>query len=208
MNRKDIALTVVGVLATAGLTYLLYRKQQNDSAAATAAASTSNDVTDPNYYGDQGGLYDESLAYQMGAQSAISVPSLSATTGTSSTDASSSVDTSASTASTGSEPTTDANDLISQIIQAYAAGTPSSSSTNQYQQTDFSGLSIPTATVTPAVAITGIPTTAAQAAQDAENMLGINGNLTSSTGAVNPPSITPVATTSRPTAHPILAVGS
>lgn len=207
MNRKDIALTVVGVLATAGLTYLLYRKQQSDSAAATAAASTSSDVTDPNYYGDQGGLYDESVAYQMGAQSAITVPSLSST-GTSSTDASSSVDTSATTASTGNEPTTDANDLISQIIQAYAAGTPSSSSTNQYQQTDFSGLSIPTATVTPSVAITGIPTTAAQAAQDAENMLGINGSLTSSTGAVNPPSITPVATTSRPTAHPIVGVGN
>jgi len=197
MNRKDIALTVGVGLAGILAAYLFYRESQKATAAQAAAPQ---DVTDPNYYTDGSGLYDESLAYQMGAQSSISIPSLS----TSTADSSSSVDTSATTASTGGEPGTDINDLLSQIIAEYSTS-PTTTTSDQYQQTDFSGLAIPTAAVTPALTVTGIPTTAAQATANANNMLGVSG-VTG--GAVSPPSITPVSTTTRPVANPIVTVGS
>lgn len=199
MNRKDIALTVGVGLAGILAAYLFYRESQK---ATAAQAATPQDVTDPNYYTDGSGLYDESLAYQMGAQSSISIPSLSTTTSTA--DSSSSVDTSAATASTGGEPGTDINDLLSQIIAEYSTN-PTTTTSDQYQQTDFSGMAIPTAAVTPALTVTGIPTTAAQATANANNMLGVSG-VTG--GAVNPPSTTPVSTTTRPVANPIVTVGN
>ena len=57
MNRKDIALTVVGVLATAGLSYLLYREQQKTSAANTAqqaaAQQAATDAANTQYNNQQ-----------------------------------------------------------------------------------------------------------------------------------------------------------
>ena len=185
MNRKDIALTVSGVLATMALAYLFYRQQQT---AATPAVTTSQDVTSPDYSTDSS-LYDASVAYQYASQMpSISVPTISSTSSTSSV--SSSVDTSASTAATGSTPETDTNNLLSQIISAFAAQNTTPSPV--YQQTDFSGLTIPTTDVQPIETTTGIPTTAGDALQNAANMLGISG-VTG--GAVNPPSTTPVSDT-------------
>jgi hypothetical protein len=199
MNRKDIALTVAGVLATMALAYLFYRQQQASTAAS--AATSSQDVTSPDY-SDDSSLYDASIAYQYASQmSSISVPTVSSTSSTSAV--ASSVDTSASTAATGSVGETDTNNLISQIISAYATqNTPAS---GVYQQTDFSGLAVPTIDTEPVVSTTGIPTMAGQALTDAENMLGVNG-VTG--GAVNPPSVMPVATTTRPVANPIVTTGS
>lgn len=194
MNRKDIALTVAGVLATMALAYLFYRQQQ--AATAASAATSSQDVTTPDY-SDDSSLYDASMAYQYASQlSSISVPTVSSTSSTSAV--ASSVDTSASTAATGSVGETDTNNLISQIISAYA--TQNAPASDVYQQTDFSGLVIPTVDTQPVVSTTGIPTTAGDALTDAENMLGVNGSLTTTNGAaVQPPSVQAPSTTSVPT---------
>lgn len=193
MNRKDIALTVAGVLATMALAYLFYRQQQ--AASQTAAATTSQDVTSPSYSTDQG-LYDASLEYQYASQMpSVSVPTVSSTSSTSSY--AGSVDTSASTAATGGEASTDYTNLLSQIISTYALqNSPVSSGFNQ---TDFSGLVIPTVDTQPVVSTTGIPTTANDALTDAENMLGVNGSLTTTEGAaVQSPSVQAPSTTSAP----------
>lgn len=189
MNRKDIALTVAGVLATMALAYLFYRQQQT---AALPAVITSQDVTSPGY-SDDSSLYDASVAYQYASQMpSISVPTISSTSSTSAV--ASSVDTSASTAATGGFGETDTNNLISQIIAAYA--TQNTTPSPVYEQTDFSGLTIPTTDVQPVETTTGIPTTAGDALQNAANMLGINGDLTTTiNAAVQAPSTIPVSTT-------------
>lgn len=156
MNRKDIALTTAGVLATMALAYLFYRQQ---AAAAAAAAPAVQDVTDPNYYTNQG-LYDASMAYQYASQlPSLSVPTVSSTSSTSAL--SSQVDTSASTAATGYEPGTDMAGLLSQIIADYHDSYGPSSGT-----ADFSSLQIPTLDAPPSITTTGIPVTAQQAQQD------------------------------------------
>lgn len=190
MNRKDIALTVAGVLATMALAYLFYRQQQ--AASQTAAVTTSQDVTSPGYSTDQG-LYDSSLEYQYASQMpSISVPTVSSTSSTSSY--ANSVDTSASTAATGGEASTDYTNLLSQIISTYALqNAPASPAFNQ---TDFSGLVIPTVDTQPVVSTTGIPTTAGDALTDAQNMLGVGGGLITSAGAAVPPPSTQAPSTS------------
>jgi hypothetical protein len=45
MDRKDIALTVGGVIASAGVAFLIYRLQQRDAAQNAAAISASQDNT-------------------------------------------------------------------------------------------------------------------------------------------------------------------
>lgn len=67
MNKKDIALTVVGVLATAGLSYMLYREQQKTSAAnAAQQAAVQQAATDAanTQYNNQ-----QSFLASLGAQS-------------------------------------------------------------------------------------------------------------------------------------------
>jgi hypothetical protein len=181
MNRKDIALTVAGVLATMSLAYLFYRQQ-------TAAAAAQN-VNDPNYYTNEG-LYDASMAYQYASQlPSLSVPTISSTSSTSAL--ASQVDTSASTGATGNEPGTDTTGLLSQIIAAYHDEFGPSASA------DFSSLVIPTLDAPPSITTTGIPTTASDALTDAQNMLSNNTSLTAAeTSAVPPPSQQAPATSS------------
>lgn len=174
MNRKDIALTVAGVLATMALAYLFYRQQQ--ATAAAAAAPVTQDVNDPSY----ADYADPNYAYQYAGAGSSSIPSVSVPTYTA--DSISSVDTSAGT---GAQASSDYNDLLSQIIAAYHGGDDTS--------TDFSSLAIPAATVQPSLNVTNIPQTAADALTNASNMLGVSGTTG---GAVSPPSTTPVGTTS------------
>lgn len=196
MNRKDIALTVAGVLATMALAYLFYRQQQQS--AAVQAATTSQDVTSPGY--DDGGLYDSSMQYQYAYASQLasaSVPTLSATSSNSAV--ANSVDTSASTAATGNEPTSDGESLISQILAEFHTSNNGSSGVS-YSPSDYSSLLIPTIDTQPVVTTTGIPITAADAASDADNMLAVNtGGLTSSaTNAVPAPSTQAPSTVATP----------
>ena len=164
MRGKDIALTVAGVLATMALAYLFYRQQQHQ-----AAAPAVQDVTSPDYATNQG-LYDASMAYQYASQlPSLSVPTVSSTSSTSAV--ASQVDTSASTAATGHTPDTDALSLISQILANYHTDNPAATSAAVYQGADFSGLVIPTIDTQPLVTISGIPTTAADALTNANNMI-------------------------------------
>lgn len=164
MTRKDIAFTVTGVVATMALAYLFYRQQQKAAAAAANAAQTAQDVTDPNAYTTtQDELYAASLGYQAGQNESLSSAS------TVSPSMSSSVDTSAATAATGGTPDTDGTDLLSQIIAAYYANQNAPSS-----GADFSSLEIPTLNAPPSVTTSGIPTTATDALNDAQNMISTN----------------------------------
>jgi len=179
MNRKDIALSVAGVLATMALAYLFYRQQQAAS-AASAAAAQPQDVTDPNYYDN---YYDPNYAYQYAGSGSSIIPTVSVPTYT----ADSGVDTSASTAA-GIQAPTDDNSLLSQIIAAYHGDSTSTDDNS----VDFAALAIPTATVNPSISIGNIPQTAADALNNSANMLGVSG-VTG--GAVQPGSTAPVSTT-------------
>jgi hypothetical protein len=182
MNRKDIALTVAGVLATMALAYLFYRQQ------TAAAAPAVQDVTDPNYYTNQG-LYDASMAYQYASQlPSLSLPTISSTSSTSAL--ASQVDTSASTAATGNEPGTDITSLLSQIIADYHdQNAPAATA-------DFSTLQIPTLDAPPSITTTGIPTTASDALTDAQNMLSNNTSFTASQNSAVPAPSTQAPSTS------------
>jgi hypothetical protein len=169
MNRKDIALSVAGVLATMALAYLFYRQERADAAAAAAPAV--QDVSDPSY----ADYADPNYAYQYAGSAAAAIPTVSVPSYTAD-----SVDTSASTATASQTPTDDDN-LLSQILAAYHGDTTAS--------TVNSSLAIPAATVQPALTVTNVPQTAADALTNSQNMLGVSG-VTG--GAVNPPSTTAV----------------
>jgi hypothetical protein len=114
MTRKDIALTVGGILATMTLAYLFYELQQRDAAAKAAASSTAGDQAAAYGYG-----YDPTTQqYYQQAAYVQSLPQISIP------DFSSQVTASASTAATGATGTsidaTDESNLITQIIAAYA----------------------------------------------------------------------------------------
>jgi hypothetical protein len=180
MNRKDIALTVTGIVATMALAYLFYRQQQQSAAAAAATqVSTAQDVTDPNYYTTQGDLYDASLAYQASQIASLSTPTVSSTSSTSTL--APSVDTSASTAATGNPPDSDTENLLSQILAGYYS-TQNASSASQ----DFSSLEIPTLNAPPSITTTGIPTTATDALNDAQNAIGTNSDTGGGIPATGP----------------------
>jgi hypothetical protein len=149
MTRKDIALTVGGILATMSLAYLFYALQKRDAAAAAQASSDAAAVADQ-ATADQSGQYYQEAAYYGGGQQfpSISIP-----------DFSSQVSSSGATATTGTTGTsidaTDASNLISQIIADYAGNTGSNPNL------------LPTITNTDpiAAAVANIPISAQQATQ-------------------------------------------
>jgi hypothetical protein len=175
MRAGDVALTVGGILATMALAYLLYRQQQKSAGGGAAV----QDVTDPNYYTDQG-LYDSSMTYQYASQlSSLSVPTVSSTSSTSSV--ASQVDTSSSTAATGNPPDSDVYNLLANILAEYHT-----SNAGDYGEADLSSLTIPVLNVQPIETTTGIPTTAADALTSAQNML-------------------PTSASDDPSSHPVIA---
>ena len=192
MNRKDIALTVGGVIATMALAYLFYKLQQRDAEAAAATGAAAADTTgvastDPyaQYY--QEAAYAQSLP-------SISIPNLG-----------SNVDTSASTAATGitttgNSPTsaTDPNSLISQVIAAYAENNTSNPNL------------LPTYTISDpySAAIASIPTTAAQATAGTASSSPIGGG-TGTTLSYPASMVSDSSVSSHPvTAHPIVTTES
>ena len=208
MNRKDIALTVGGVIATMALAYLFYKLQQRDAAAAAATAATNAAAADTSglVATDPNAQYYQEAAYAQSLPS-ISIPNLG-----------SSVDTSAATAATGitstgnsSTSATDPDNLISQVIAAYAGNNTSNPNL------------LPTYTISDpySAAIASIPTTAAQAT--AGTATGGNGSSGSNTGNIGifpggspggvlsyPASmVSDSSVTSHPvTAHPIVTTGT
>lgn len=143
MNKKDIALTVGGVLATMILAYLLYRLQKRDAAqAAQAASDAAQAAQDAQVANSQN---EASLSAQLPQVnlSGISNTSL-ATSSEGSTD---------TTASNGTDSETAIDGLLTSIISSFA------SSIAQPQAGSVSNASIiPTLQTNPQQALSSIPT--------------------------------------------------
>jgi hypothetical protein len=166
MNKKDIALTVGGVISTMVFAYLLYRLQQRDAATAAAAAAVAASASSDSYSSQQVGEY--SLASQLPT---ISVSSLDTsnegstdTTGGTSTDASASSDT-----------------LLSNIIASFAGAINGSNN-----GASVNASIIPTLTSNPSQSLTNIPTTV-QGAQAGVASNFITGTQTAASGTIISP---------------------
>ena len=172
MNRKDIALTVGGTVASLSLAYLFYRRQRAEAEQAQAEASadpayTIADGSTTTYYGSDG-YYPQQLTQ-------VSVPSLA-----------SSVTTSGSTAASGGTGTsidsTDATDMITKLVQAFQTTTnpnilPSYVATDPY-----------------AAAIASIPTSAGDALNQATSahpgITAVHDTTATSANSIRPASLT------------------
>lgn len=144
MNKKDIALTVGGVLATMVLAYLLYRLQQRDAAtsAANAAADQQTQVSQANQ--------QESYLAQL--------PSISSgVSGGGGTLATSNEGVSDTTASSGSHADAATETLLSNIIADFAG------SINQTQPGASTNASLIPTTTTSSLNLSSIPISAAEA---------------------------------------------
>lgn len=111
MNKKDIALSVGGVLATMVLAYLLYRLQQRDAAtAANNAAQAAQDAQDAQVAQSENEAQLESQLPQV-TLSGISNTSLS-------TSAEGTTDT---TSSSGTDDEASIDGLLTSIISSFAS---------------------------------------------------------------------------------------
>ena len=139
MNKKDIALTVGGTLATMVLAYLLYQHQQ----ASAAAAAANSDAA-------QQAAYDEQAQQE---QYLSQLPSTSATTSLDT----SNEGTTDTTSSTGTDSSATTDGLLSSIISAFAGSinqsTPGSTVNASLIPTINSGVNLN---------LTDVPTTASQ----------------------------------------------
>lgn len=154
MNKKDIALSIGGILASLTLAYLLWRVSQKD-AAANAAQSDANAQAAA---ASQQAQYDASTAYTYSQQSSLSVPTID-TTNDASTDSTSSGD--------GSADATFDN-LLTGIISDFAGAINSPVAGAQNNASI-----IPTLPSPQGVDVSNI----AQTAQDAQDQ--VNGDLAS-----------------------------
>lgn len=182
MDRKDIALTVGGVLATMVVAYLIYVRQQKDAAATAQAAADAEAQAEQNQEAQYSAGYQYSEQMPSFSTPSISLPS----TSTSST--SSTVDTSASTAATGDVGTVDENSLLSQIIGDFSSAITNPGNTTN----EFSSMILPTSIGgdNSNAVLSGIPTTATDAANESSTVLG-----TVEYAGVSPPSTIPVSST-------------
>lgn len=221
MDRKDIALTVGGVLATMVLAWLLYRLQKRDQAEALAASTdqaaqdaSATVAADP---------YSTNLTDEWLAQSLINSASTNQTGATSNTAAS--VSTSSPVADLGSYyDSTDVNNLLSEVVAAYSTpATAPANSTSSATSSDLPAISlatitpaqlaamqIPTYTGTVQTATGNIPLTAEDAT--AQAMLAISPSLSTfqtDSATYLPSMVSSAAVSSHPvTAHPIVGTGS
>lgn len=180
MDKKEIALSIGGVLATMALSYLLYRIQQKDSAANAAASQAAAAAAEQNAVAEQ----------SQEEQYTSELPDLSGGDSDSST-SSTNFDTSSQTASSGSDASTSSDDSVADILAAWLASNPVS------QPDSVASQLIPTApnNLNPNAGITGIPTTAA----------GASAGLPSPTTNPSSPGSGPIASpvTASPQAPPV-----
>jgi len=189
MNRKDIALTVGGIIASFALTYLIYRLQQRDAAAnaAAAAAAATDAAAQETQENDYLGSYESGGGNGTGLVDTYSA------------------DTAASTTST---TPTQSNDLISQVLSAFTAQQGSNTDT-----TTPASLLIPTVQVgvdpvtDPSTVDTSVPTPPSPSNSTVAPVGGSGGNTVQSfdpSGSTSTGSDAPVTGTK---ATPILSSG-
>jgi hypothetical protein len=200
MNKKDIALTVLGVLATMVVAYLIYKMQQRDAAAA--AAASQDDSAAQAQAEQQAQEADASASYQYASllSQVGSGVNLTGTTNSTTAAVSSSGDTATTGATGTSIDSSDINDLMSQIINDFAGSITSSTATPQ----TVASMIIPTWTGVTSNDLSGIPVTAQQAAAAAQSMTAY------STAGSFPASLESSSTlSSHPVqAHPIVSTGT
>jgi hypothetical protein len=146
MTRKDIALTTGGVIASLGLTYLLWRRSQAQGAAQAAAVA---DSSSSDYQPQPGASYGEYA--MLPAFPSMSVSSIAG---------SGSVTAAGSGSNLGVDPyqqPTDSGSLLFQVLRDYAErmGDGATVESNSYQITAIPSHANET--------ISGIPVTAADA---------------------------------------------
>lgn len=191
MTKKDVALTVGGILATMVLAYIFYKRQQEQAstAASNDQGQSAMDVTNPDF-ADQDALYSSAFQYMYGSQLAsLSTPTTSSTASTSTT--TDAVDTSAATAS-GTGEGSQMQTVLSNFFNEYMQNNQQNN-----QSADLSSLMIPALTMSSGLDTSDIPVTAAQAAAGANSALSVSG-VTG--GAVPAPSTQAVSSTSPGTA--------
>jgi hypothetical protein len=146
MNRKDIALTVTGVLATMVVAYLIYRLEERNSAAASSAASDAAAASQ-----------EQQQGYLASLSSSINTPSFTSFTGTGT---STSIDTTAEPATdvttTGGDNTSLLESLLSTFNSQLTAQTQAS---NQTASTQIPIYNAPIETFDSAPITAGYPTT-------------------------------------------------
>ncbi len=175
MNKKDIALTVVGVLATAGLSYMLYREQQKTSAAnAASQAAAQQAATDAanTQYNNQQSFLASMGSQSYGGSSGYVNNTLSSTTAPAST------------------LPTQTNDPVSQVLSTFMGSTSPTNVSNTSSPYLIPALN---AMDTSSTSTSGIPTTAT-AAQS-----GVAANTITSSQGIPPATLTPTGGGGNPT---------
>lgn len=156
MTRKDIALTVGGVLATMVLAYLLYRLQQRDAAAAAANAANSEQ--------------DQEAEAEQQQEYLAELPTVSGGTTDSTSLSTSNEGTTDTTASSGTDGDAATESLLTNIIADFAGsinqGTPGANANASI---------IPTINSSTLLGLTPVPTTASDALAGVANTLGGSG---------------------------------
>jgi hypothetical protein len=155
MNRKDIALTVGGVVATMVLAYLLYRMQQRDAAAYAAAAAAANQANQD--------AASSPVAYQADPY-AEAIASLSTGSNVPATGATPPASMASSVASSSAPDTnpydeTGINDVLSQIISDFGPAIMAQGASPE----SVASMTIPTMSGVQSDALSGVPITAADA---------------------------------------------
>lgn len=149
MSRKEIALSVGGVIATMLFAWLLYRRQEQDALAIAQqqAGTAATAVPSPYEYSGYGNV----------ELPGVSVPTISTSSSIGSTDN----QVSSSTATTGNDVSgdTQAETLVSNILSAFQ----SNNSAYSYQPQTVASMTIPTIDYTSPTSLAGVPTTADQA---------------------------------------------
>jgi hypothetical protein len=182
MNKKDIALTVGGVLATMVLAYLLYQLQQRDAAAAAANAANASAEDEADAEAEQEQEY--SLSSQL-PQVSVGTTSTGIDTVNDDTDPTSD--------DTGGAADTSADGLLSSILADFTSSiaNPVSGQTNNASI-------IPTVNSSPTSPLSAIPTTAqqAQAGVPSNTITPQNGGTVNGAAPSQPVAVSPQQPTS------------
>jgi multidrug efflux pump subunit AcrA (membrane-fusion protein) len=204
MNKKDIALTVGGVLATMVVAYLIYKMQQRDAAATAAAAQSNSDAAA--VAAEQSQEADASANYQYSALLSSVGTGVNLTGSTTNTTAA--VASSGATADTGATGTTidssDIDNLMSQIISTFAGSINSQGNTAE----TVASMTIPTIAGVSASDLTGIPTSAAAALANANENVSSLTILPSTSSFLGAMQSNPTVSSHPVTAHPIVSQGT
>jgi hypothetical protein len=149
LDRHDVLLTSAGIIASAGIAFVLYRLEKQNAANAVAAAQSSTDAL-------QAQVSQIASQQYPTAPGAITVPTIS--------NSPSPIDTTATqtVAANGATPATDIN--LANIIASFQAQDSSHITSQSTPIASIPELPLPTATVIPTVVVPTVQTFAGYSA--------------------------------------------